>query len=86
MDGAGSLYGTTLGEGGYGFGTVFKLTPQNGGWTYTLLHEFVTPDGKEPVGGPIADAFGNVYGTASDGGTQSCSGEVLCGTVWEITP
>jgi uncharacterized repeat protein (TIGR03803 family) len=87
MDGAGSLYGTTLGDGDAGVGTVFKLSPHNGGWSYTLLHTFGNgPDGGEPYGGPIVDAMGVVYGTASTGGTQSCGFEVQCGTVWKITP
>jgi hypothetical protein len=39
MDKAGNLYGTT-GDGGIYFsGSVFKLTPSNGGWTYTSLHD-----------------------------------------------
>ena len=39
MDG-GNLYGTTECDGAHGFGSVFKLTPSNGGWTLTDLHDF----------------------------------------------
>jgi uncharacterized repeat protein (TIGR03803 family) len=35
MDAGGSLYGTTYYEGAYGHGSVFKLTPSNGGWGFT---------------------------------------------------
>ena len=41
MDGAGNLYGTTLGGGIHAGGTVFELSPrEGGGWTETLLHSF----------------------------------------------
>ena len=45
MDAAGNLYGTTANGGIYGEGAVFKLTPSNGGWTYTSLHDFVCQHG-----------------------------------------
>ena len=90
MDATGSLYGTTTGDGANGTGSVFKLTPRNDGWTYTLLYSFDgglgIPSGYEPIGGPIVDAMGNIYGTASEGGTQSCEFEINCGTVWTVTP
>jgi len=34
-DAAGNLYGATYDGGAYRYGNVFKLTPTNGGWTYT---------------------------------------------------
>jgi uncharacterized repeat protein (TIGR03803 family) len=81
MDKAGNLYGTTYGGGVYGDGTVFKLTPSNGGWTYTSLHDFYcATDGCGPYSTVVFDADGNIYGTASLGGTDHA------GTVWEITP
>ena len=40
MDNAGALYGTALSDGANGYGSVFKLTPSNGGWTFTSLHDF----------------------------------------------
>lgn len=88
MDAAGNLYGTTSEGGAYGAGSVFKLTPSNDGWTYTSLHDFCPrvpcADGSFPVGSVVLDAKGNLYGTASGGGT-SC-GINGCGVVWEITP
>ena len=85
MDAAGNLYGTTYIDGAYGYGTVFKLTPSNGGWTYTSLHDFTGgSDGANPISSLVFDANGNLYGTASQGGTGNCPGG--CGVVFEITP
>lgn len=83
MDTAGNLYGTTQGGGAYGAGTVFKLTRASVGWVYTSLHDFTGQggsDGAFPVSSLIFDANGNLYGTASEGGTGNN------GTVFEITP
>ncbi len=90
-DAAGNLYGVSnVGGGGsctYGCGSVFKLTPAAGGWTYTLLHQFTGgEDGANPIGTPIVDAAGNVYGVAGQGALGSAACEIGCGTVWEITP
>lgn len=80
-DSAGNLYGTGFQLGSNNVGLVFKLTPSNGGWTYTLLHEFATGDGGMwPTGSLVLDAQGNLYGTAGAGGAHSW------GVVWEITP
>jgi len=85
MDAAGNLYGTTYRGGAFEFGTVFKLTHNNGAWTYTDLHDFTSgQDGANPVGGVTLDAAGNLYGTASTGAGGACPSG--CGAVWEITP
>ena len=81
MDGAANLYGATQCDGAQGEGSVFKLTPSGGSWTYSSLHDFANgSDGGNPVGRLILDASGNLYGTASraDGKGQ--------GVVFEITP
>ena len=84
IDAQGNLYGTTL-EGGTHFeGSVFELSPQNGSWVYTDLHDFHIDDGWRPVGGVTLAPNGNLYGTAAEGGTGSCFRG--CGLVWEITP
>lgn len=85
MDSAGNLYGTASANGAYGMGSVFKLTPSHGGWTYTSLHDFCPSspsctDGAQPVSNVVFDANGNLYGTASAGGVYGY------GVVWEITP
>jgi uncharacterized repeat protein (TIGR03803 family) len=81
MDAAGNLDGTTYCDGAYGFGSVFKLTPTpTPPWTYTPLHDFTGgSDGKWPVSNVTLDMSGNLYGTASQGGTHF-------GVVWKITP
>jgi len=84
MDQAGNLYGTTVGGGAYGPGTVFKLTPSDGGWNYTVLHNFTGgSDGANPYGQIVLDGNDNLYGTTSEGGT-GCNGG--CGVVWKIAP
>jgi uncharacterized repeat protein (TIGR03803 family) len=82
LDKAGNLYGTTYNGGAYGWGTVFKLSPANGGtWTVTILHSFNNNgiDGTLPAGPLTFDAAGNLYGTTSYGGTNY-------GTIFELTP
>ncbi len=85
MDAAGNLYGTTSGQYGGG-GSVFKLTRSGLGYTYTSLHDFTKgSDGGNPQGVVIMDSSGNLYGTASQGGSHNCV-PIGCGVVWEITP
>lgn len=82
FDVAGNLYGTTFADGVYAQGNVFKLSPANGGWTYTSLHDFTGgDDGAMPDGGVVFDSAGNIYGTTENGGHQFGNG-----VVWEITP
>ena len=101
FDKQGNLYGATQQGGGSNCspmaacGTVYQLAPpakQGDPWTETLLHVFQGKqfnDGEFPSGGLIADAAGNIYGTATYGGTGDC---VLlgikggCGTVFELSP
>jgi uncharacterized repeat protein (TIGR03803 family) len=73
MDASGRLDGTIL-DGGP---EVFQLTLSNGEWTQTGFNGFA---GNTPYGNVILDASGNVYGTASAGGTHND------GVVFEITP
>ncbi len=79
----GKLYGATSGEGVYGYGSVFQLTPSNGIWTYTDLFDFDGTDtGRAPLDGPTIDTSGNLYGTTDLGGSGSCS--LGCGLVYKI--
>lgn len=69
MDAAGNLYGTSFQGGEYGMGSVFKLEPAVGYWTYTSLHDFTGgQDGMWPASRVALDSQGNVYGTAEFGG------------------
>ncbi len=85
MDAAGSLYGTS-GSGGNngGFGTVYKLTPSSGGWTYSSLHDFDLqgPDGGLLYGSVALDANGNIFGVTGSGPYPDPDDGVL----FEITP
>jgi uncharacterized repeat protein (TIGR03803 family) len=83
---AGNLYGTTSGDGAYGYGTVFELTQGAAGqWSETVLYSFHDPyttnDGGIPFGSVVFDPSGNLYGTTSKGGGPS-----TWGTVYKLTP
>jgi uncharacterized repeat protein (TIGR03803 family) len=81
FDAAGNLYGTTSADGTHDDGSVFELSPSNGGWIYTDLHNFTGgSDGSDPVSSVVLDANGNIFGTASKGGPDGA------GTVFEIAP
>jgi uncharacterized repeat protein (TIGR03803 family) len=66
-DAAGNLYGTTVGGGADGDGTVFKLDSSG---NESVLHSFAgyPKDGAGPFGGLIRDAAGAFYGTTNAGG------------------
>lgn len=76
IDPTGNLYGVDAEE------HVFKLSQSGGIWTATNIHTFsgAPKDGTEPMGTPVVDSAGNVYGTTYDGGK---GGD---GTVWKLTP
>ena len=82
FDAAGNLYGTTFAGGAYGYGNVFKLTPNGDGtWTQHVLHQFTGGrDGSSPVAGVIFDAAGNLYSTTYRGGAYGY------GVVFKLTP
>lgn len=81
FDTNGNLYGTTYRDGADLAGSVFKLSQSGGNWTFTDLYDFTgANDGGYPTSSVAVDANGNVYGTASSGGS---SGQ---GVAFEITP
>jgi uncharacterized repeat protein (TIGR03803 family) len=101
----GNLYGTAGWGGiqgancqtnngyGTGCGTVFELKPSKGGWIFRVLHSFTGGrDGSAPFGTLATDRKGNLFGTASWGGTQNASCNynvgygVGCGSVFKLTP
>jgi len=87
FDQAGNIYGTTIGGGDLGRGTVFMLTPSNGAWTETILHIFGHgSDGRFPYGGVIFDNAGNLYGTTQYGGDLGCYSGSGCGIVFQLAP
>jgi len=81
IDAAGNLYGTTWGDTAGDLGTVFKLTRSGSGWKQTVLHRFTGgSDGGVPYSNIVFDSHGNLYGTASQGGSYNY------GVVFEIMP
>jgi uncharacterized repeat protein (TIGR03803 family) len=87
FDSAGNLYGATSGGGAFGYGNVFRFTPNlKGGWSEHVLHQFTGgTQGGSPGAGLTLDAAGNLYGTTYHGGNLSnCSGG--CGVAFELTP
>jgi len=83
FDPTGNLYGTTVSSFsryGYGAGTIYELTPSQGGWTEKVLYVFTGErDGNEPYGGLIFDSSGNLYGVTA------CITGGPC-TVYELSP
>jgi len=93
VDSSGNLYGTTL-QGGevpcisdyfFGCGTAFELSPSNGSWAETVIHDFTgtDSDGATPWAPLVLDSSGNLYGTTELGGSDVC-GNYGCGTVFEF--
>ncbi len=74
MDSAGNLFGVAS-QGGFdgcvgqdlnlvGCGTVFELTPGSAAsWSFTTVHLLTVPEGNCPLGDPVVDSAGNVYGS-----------------------
>jgi len=81
FDNQGNLYGTTIGGGPGGDGTVFELSPnQDGTWREQLLYGFSGYDGNVPAAGITFDSAGNIFGTTEAGGLYDY------GTVFELAP
>ena len=80
LDGTGNLYGTTSGGGPSDLGTVFRMKID--GTNFQLLHTFsfdsTSDGGSNPTASLILDGSGNLYGTASYGGSG------LNGTVFKL--
>ena len=82
----GNLYGTTAGSG-YGFGAIYKITPQG---QESVLHYF--GDGSLPIDGhaflPLVENVENVLTEDSGGnfyGTTAFGGAAGLGTLYELT-
>ena len=72
IDWAGNLYGSTQFGGERGLGTVYRLSPAGGTWTYSVLHSFqgaARGDCAQPRAGVTIDPRGNVDGTTVTCGT-----------------
>lgn len=86
MDSAGNLYGVSASGGAGARGVIFKLAPQIGEqrWTETVLHSFCSlancADGSNSLSGLVADASGNLFGTAWNHGGNGG------GVLFQVTP
>ncbi|MGO4879777.1 MAG: choice-of-anchor tandem repeat GloVer-containing protein [Bryobacteraceae bacterium] len=93
QDSSGNFYGTAT-NGGLGpcadpivtgCGVVFKLDPAG---NEAVLYSFLGgADGAAPVGAPIPDADGNLYGVTSAGGALTCVTDTYpagCGVIYKL--
>ena len=74
----GNLYGTTLGGGAHGFGTVYQYHPGNG--QFSIIYSFTT--GNDIYGAGVSSSLiegpdGQLYGAASRGGDANNDGFVF---------
>jgi uncharacterized repeat protein (TIGR03803 family) len=83
----GVLYGVTFaggdpsGNGGLGWGTIFKLSLGKSGYTESVLYRFRGGlDAWEPLGPIVLDKAGNIYGASAFGGSRND------GAVFKLTP
>lgn len=80
-DAAGNLYGAAQTGGPSNAGTIFRFSPTNGGWKFSVIYAFTGgSDGAQPLGTLVFDSQGNGYGTASSGGANGL------GVVYKLTP
>jgi uncharacterized repeat protein (TIGR03803 family) len=87
LDRAGNLYGTAYYGGGTDDGTVYKLTHQGSGWTFSPLYSFAGgSDGINPDARVIFGPNGTLYGTTERGGNGGCAFGNTCGTVFNLRP
>lgn len=77
VDADGTIYGTTREGGTYGYGTVFKFTPQ--GQFSTLVHFGFSKPGRNPTKGLLLGSDGFLYGVTEHGGVNNG------GTVYKVT-
>ncbi len=84
FDSQGNLYGAAA-AGGQGIdtgnGTVFELTPvQGGGWNFSVQYTFNYYNNEANGPGPLTmDAAGNIYGSSDGGGAYGA------GTAYKLT-
>ncbi len=83
----GAFYGVTFvggnpsGNGGVGWGTVFKVTPAQSGYTESVLYRFLGgTDAWEPNGPIVIDRAGSIIGSSGFGGSRND------GAVFKLTP
>ena len=82
-DASGNFYGVTAQGGVNNLGAVYELSPPavpGNPWTETVIYSFNFTDGTLPAGRLLLGAHGELYGTASGGGTSQA------GLVFQLDP
>lgn len=90
FDNQGALIGTVTS------GAVYRLTPSPTfprsveqpwkiTWLYTFPNQSNLADGFMPIGAPIMDSAGSIYGTTSEGGDTAACPPSGCGVVYKLT-
>lgn len=85
LDASGNLYGTTLGGGAHGLGTVFELRPSG---FESVLFSFTGPTGSHPRASVVLDSAGDLWGTTSLGGDANLGAVfrlTFNGSLWSET-
>jgi len=68
-----------------GYGSVFKISPTQTGWSATVLHRFTGGnDGANPYASLLL-LEGKLYGTTRDGGSSGV-GDLGDGVIFRIVP
>jgi uncharacterized repeat protein (TIGR03803 family) len=80
IDSSGNVYGETESYGPNSGGTVWELSPGNGGETFSVLYSFPDGPGSGPFGGLLLDNAGNLYGTTINDGAHQY------GSVFKLSP
>ncbi|MFZ6052197.1 choice-of-anchor tandem repeat GloVer-containing protein [Halocola ammonii] len=62
----GVTYGTTSSGGLYGFGTIFRYAPFDGG--FEVVHHFDGVGGATPQGEMVSKGFAGIFGVTKEGG------------------
>lgn len=84
IDVGGTLYGTTVFGGAFGWGTVFAVNPATG--SESVVYSFEMAHGGIKPLANLLDVGGKLYGTASEGGYHSSLCSFGCGAVFAVDP
>jgi uncharacterized repeat protein (TIGR03803 family) len=79
-DKAGNFYGAATDGGTGGGGTVFKLTPSGGSWSFDVIYSNPGWGISGSFRNLLIEASGTIYGTTH------CDGQHEAGTVYDLTP
>ena len=81
VDRSGNVYGMTPTGGVYGAGTIYKLQPDAGSYTFQVIHTFTGGnDGANGSAGRMLLQHGRLYGAVTAGGMYGS------GVVFELSP